>query len=73
MKVGYEPSDLKHAKQHATWPIWKAAMDKEAKGLLARGTWIAIRRNQVPTGIKIMGSQFIFKDKLTGAKARLVV
>ena len=48
-------------------------MDKEVKGLLARGTWVEVKRPQVPANVKIMGSQFIFKDKLTGAKARLVV
>ena len=49
-------------------------MDKEVKGLLARGTWITVKRSDIPAHIKIMGSQFIFKDKpITGAKARLVV
>ena len=48
-------------------------MDKEVKGLLARGTWVEVKRSQVPANVKIMGSQFIFKDKLTRAKALLVV
>ena len=48
-------------------------MEKEVKGLLGRGTWVEVQRSQVPANVKIMGSQFIFKDKITGAKARLVV
>ena len=72
-RVGYEPSNIKQARAHVTWPIWQAAMDKEVKGLLGRGTWVEVRRNMVPANVKIMGSQFIFKDKITGAKARLVV
>jgi hypothetical protein len=73
MHVGYQPNNIKQARAHVTWPIWKAAMDKEVKGLLSRGTWTEVRRSQVPSNVKIMGSQFIFKDKATGAKARLVV
>ena len=72
-KIGFEPSNIREARAHATWPVWKAAMDKEVKGLLGRGTWVEVQRTQVPAHVKIMGSQFIFKDKFTGAKARLVV
>ena len=72
-QVGFEPRNIKDAQAHATWPIWQQAMEKEVSGLLSKGVWTEIRRNQVPADVKIMGSQFIFKDKLTGAKARLVV
>ena len=72
-KVGFEPNNIRHAQAHVTWPVWKAAMDKEVTGLLARGTWVQVHRSQVPANVKIMGSQFIFKDKFSGAKARLVV
>ena len=65
MHVGYQPNNIKQARAHVTWPIWKAAMDKEVKGLLSRGTWTEVRRLQVPSNVKIMGSQFIFKDKIT--------
>jgi hypothetical protein len=71
--VGYEPTNIRQAKLHVTWPFWKEAMDKEVKGLLKRETWTEVHRSQVPANVKIMGSQFIFKDKLSGAKARLVV
>ena len=72
-KVEYEPHNIREARAHSTWPAWKAAMEKEVRGLLNRGTWVEVQRSQVPTGVKIMSSQFIFKDKFTGAKARLVV
>ena len=73
-QVGFEPRNIKDAQAHETWPLWKAAMEKEASGLLNKGTWTEVRRHQVQAGVKIMGSQFIFKDKpITGAKARLVV
>ena len=73
-RVGYQPANIREARNHITWPVWKAAMDKEVKGLLARGTWVTVKRCDIPAHIKIMGSQFIFKDKpITGAKARLVV
>jgi hypothetical protein len=72
-QVGYEPENIRQARSHATWPVWKAAMEKEVKGLLGRGTWTEIKKSQVPAHVKIMGSQFVFKDKLSGAKARLVV
>jgi hypothetical protein len=64
-KVGYKPRNIREARAHSTWPAWKAAMEKEVRGLLNRGTWVEVQRSQVPKGIKIMGSQFIFKDKFT--------
>ena len=73
MHVGFQPTNIKQARAHSTWPVWKAAMDKERDGLLKRGTWTVVHRSQVPANTKIMGSQFIFKDKANGAKARLVV
>jgi hypothetical protein len=73
-QVGFEPRSLKEARGHASWPTWQRAMDKEVRGLTERGTWTVVSRSSVPDGVKIMGSQFVFKDKpLTGAKARLVV
>jgi hypothetical protein len=71
--VGYKPSNIQQARLHVTWPLWKAAMEKEVAGLLKRETWTTVHQSQVPAHVKIMGSQFIFKDKLSGAKARLVV
>jgi hypothetical protein len=73
LKIGWEPRSLAEAKAHVTWAQWSKAMDKEVKGLLNRETWTVVHRSQVPANVKIMGSQFIFKDKLTGPKARLVV
>ena len=72
-QVGYEPANIREARAHSTWPMWKAAMKKEVDGLLGRGTWVEVQRQQVPKNVKIMGSQFIFKDKISGPKARLVV
>ena len=63
-QVGWEPGNIRQAQAHPTWPVWKAAMDKEVKGLLGRGTWTEIHRSQVQANVKIMGSQFIFKDKV---------
>jgi hypothetical protein len=49
-------------------------MEKEVSGLLNKGTWSCVLKSSLPIGTKIMGSQFVFKDKpITGAKARLVV
>jgi len=60
--------------RHDSWPLYKQAIHKEVDGLLDKGTWIPVPRDDVPDGVKIMKSQFVFKDKpLTGAKARLVV
>jgi hypothetical protein len=33
-QCGFEPKNLKEAKAHATWPLWKAAMEKEVTRLL---------------------------------------
>jgi hypothetical protein len=59
---------------HETWPLWKGAMDKEKKGLESRETFSRVTADVVPEGVRIMGSQYVFKDKrITGAKARIVV
>ena len=52
-KVGWEPKNVREARAHSTWAIWKTAMDKEVKGLLGRGTWVEIQRSQVPAHVKI--------------------
>ena len=49
-------------------------MRKEDKGLLERGTYTRCTKADVPKGVRIMGSKYVFKDKrITGAKARIVV
>ena len=73
-RVGFEPRNLKEAERHKSWPLWKGAMLKEENGLRDRGTFTRCTKEDVPEGVKIMGSQFVFKDKrVTGAKARIVV
>ena len=73
-KVGFEPANLKEAENHETWPLWRGAMQKETQGLKDRGTFTPCRKEDVPEGVTIMGSQFVYKDKrVTGAKARIVV
>ena len=72
-KLGWEPKNIRQARAHVTWLVWQAAMEKVVRGLLKRGTWTVVRLKDIPRHIKIMGSQFVFKDKLTGTKARLVV
>ena len=73
-QIGFEPHNINEAMRHATWPIWQKAIKKETDGLLSKGTWIECHKSDVPDGVKIMQSQFVFKDKpFSGAKARLVV
>lgn len=73
-RVGFEPSSYSAAQKHETWPLWEAAMLKEKKGLEMRGTFTRVTKADVPAGIRIMGSQYVYKDKrVTGAKARIVV
>ena len=69
----FEPRTIAEAQSHESWPRWKAAMEKEVNGLLGRNVWTAVPRSSVPADVTIMGSQFVFKDKVNGAKARLVV
>lgn len=73
-RVGFEPSNLAQARNHESWPLWKQAMIKEDQGLISRGTYSRVNKSDVPSHVKIMGSQYVFKDKrITGAKARIVV
>lgn len=73
-RVGFEPLNIKQARDHETWPLWKGAMVKEKTGLEERGTFSRVTIDDVPKGVKIMGSQYVYKDKrVTGAKARIVV
>ena len=72
--VGFCPRSLKEARAHETWPLWNAAIDKEISGLEARDTWHQLHESDVPAGVRIMDSKFVFTDKpITGAKVRLVV
>ena len=73
-QLGFEPANINQARAHSTWPHWRDAIVKETNGLLSKGTWVPVRKSDVPDGVRIMMSQFVFKDKpFTGAKARLVV
>jgi Reverse transcriptase (RNA-dependent DNA polymerase) len=70
--IGFEPRNFREARSHASWPQWQAAILKEVAGLESRGTWEAVPIADVPAGVTIMGSQFVFRDKAV-PKARLVV
>ena len=73
-RVGYEPRNLAEARKHSSWPLWEASMIKEKDGLFDRGTFQRCTKTEVPDGVKILGSQFVYKDKrITGAKSRIVV
>jgi hypothetical protein len=71
--VGYCPRSYRDARSHDSWPQWDAAIHKEISGLEARQTWHAIHESDVPDGACIMDSKFVFTDKATGAKVRVVV
>jgi len=72
--LGWEPRSVKEAQRHDSWPLWKAAIDKEFLGLEARDTWDAVSLSSVPDGVRVLPSKLVLKDKkTTGPKARLVV
>jgi hypothetical protein len=73
-RVGFEPTSLAKAQRHKSWPLWALAIDKEDQGLEERGTFTRVTKHDVPSHVRIMGSQYVFKDKrVTGPKARVVV
>lgn len=72
-KIGFEPRNIRQAKAHPSWPEWQRAIHKENDGLRQRGTYIRVRRCEVPKGVQLLHSMYTFRDKPGGAKARLVV
>jgi len=71
--VGFEPRNLREAKRHPSWPLWKEAILSEHQGLRDHELYDMVPRSQVPVGAQILSSMYTFKDKLDKAKARLVV
>ena len=72
------PKSYRHALASPHVEQWREAMAKEIKGLLERGTWSPIRRDQIPSGSNVMSCHFVFEVKRTQTgsiekwKARLV-
>ena len=48
-------------------------MHQEIKDRQVKGTLKTVQRHQLSPALKVSTSQFVFKDGITGAKARLVV
>ena len=72
--IGFQPKSVAEALAHASAPLWRAAINKEMAGLVARGTWVEVHISTLPRGTNIMPTTMVLKDKPgTGAKARLVV
>ena len=71
--VGFSPRSYRDARSHDSWPKWDAAIHKEISGLEARDTWQTMHESDVPADACIMDSKFVFTDKATGAKMRVVV
>jgi hypothetical protein len=73
-RCGYEPLSISQALNHATSPLWKKAIDKEEDGLDDRETYTRVTMKDVPSGVRVMDSKLVFKDKrITGPKVRVVV
>ena len=52
---------------------WRAAIRKEFSDMNNRGVWRKIKRRDIPSGRKIIGSKWVFKEKKDGVfRARLV-
>ena len=72
--IGFQPKSVAEALAHESAPLWRAAIQKEMAGLVARGTWVEVHISTLPRGTNIMPTTMVLKDKPgTGAKARLVV
>ena len=72
--LGFCPRSIKEARSHTSWPLWQSAIDKEITGLQNRHTWQELHESDLPPGIRVLDSKFVFADKqVTGPKVRVVV
>ena len=59
--------------QHPSAPLWRQAECKELSGLQQRGCYTRVLRSSLPSGEQILQSMWVYSDKESGPKARLVV
>ena len=78
-----EPVSIKQAMRLPEWESWKAAVEKEVRGLVEVGVWDEVPRSEVPAGRVVVPCHYVLKlktvqDTVTGRmkvdklKARLV-
>jgi hypothetical protein len=72
--LGFCPRSLRAAQSHESWPLWHNAINKEIDCLTSRHTWTVVHHTDVPSGICVLDSKFVFVDKpITGPKVCDVV
>ena len=68
------PNSYKDAQKSPQWGDWNDAIQKEMDSLRKHNVYKLVKMSSVPKEEKIIGSRFIFKQKVDGRfKARLVV
>ena len=68
------PNNYKDAKRSPQWDDWNNAIQKEMDSLRKHNVYKLVKMSSVPKEEKIIGSRFVFKQKVDGRfKARLVV
>ena len=68
------PNSYKDAQKSPQWGDWNNAIQKEMDSLRKHNVYKLVKMFSVPKEEKIIGSRFVFKQKVDGRfKARLVV
>ena len=68
------PNSYKDTQKSPQWGDWNNAIQKEMDSLRKHNVYKLINMSSVPKEEKIIGSRFVFKQKVDGRfKARLVV
>ena len=70
---GDEPLSRAEAMQRADWPQWSQAEEIEVDALFKRGTFVYVKKENVPKDKKIIKCKWVYKRKPDRYKARLVV
>ena len=53
-----EPVSIKQAMRLPEWESWKAAVEKEVRGLVEVGVWDEVPRSEVPAGRGVVPCHF---------------
>ena len=72
-KLNFEPRTRREAMQHPSAPLWRQAELKELSGLQQRGCYARVLRSSIPKGAQVLRCMWVYSDKDSGPKARLVV
>ena len=68
------PNSYKYAQKSPQWGDWNNALQKEMDSLRKHNVYKLVKMSSVPKEEKIIGSRFVFKQKVDGRfKARLVI